>query len=60
VPSLESVEGLADRRLAGAVAQPQHRNDVERRVRIGQRLGGLECAQRTVGHALVVDGSGYH
>ena len=57
---LEGVESLADRRFAGPVAQPQYRHDIERRVRVSQRLGGFKGAQRAVGRAIVVDASGYH
>jgi len=60
VASLEDVESLAYCRFAGPTAQPQRRDDVERRVRVGERLGGFEGAQRAVGHALDIDASGYH
>ena len=55
VAFLDRIERPPKRWHSGAVAQRQHHHDVERRVRVRQRLGGLEGSQRAAIHALGVD-----
>jgi hypothetical protein len=60
VASLQGDQGLSHCLFSGAVAERQHHNDVERRVRVRQRLGGLEGSQRAALYGRDVDDRGYH